>query len=241
MAPGVVGIEGSTHGHDVIPVKAAIQYLNSRGYPEAKTADILNNIKPQANPYLYIGSSRDLGATRVIFGESVNLVLDGLSKEEAAKKVMVIDSMFVLISILFLLTVLIGDLEGSTGLKVIHQKHPEVFIPSGIMERGNFSAAAGFGFDKDKYGVFSTFGAFLEMIISELTMARLNFCNILCHFSHSGVDEVRLFVSRVCIPNSFNHVRWRITLVTSVSTTSSPTTDWRTRSHGSTGQQTLPR
>ena len=82
-------------------------------------------------------------------------------------------------------------MEGSTGLKVIHQKHPEVFIPSGIMERGNFSAAAGFGFDKDKFGVFSTFGAFLEMIISELTMARLNFCNVLCHFSHSGVDEVR--------------------------------------------------
>ena len=58
------------------------------------------------------------------------------------------------------------------------------------MERGNFSAAAGFGFDKDKFGVFSTFGAFLEMVISEITMARLNFCNLLCHFSHSGVDEM---------------------------------------------------
>ncbi|KAJ3480560.1 hypothetical protein NLI96_g8261 [Meripilus lineatus] len=174
MAPGVTDIEGSPHGHDVIPVKAAIKYLNSRGYPESKTADILNNIKPQANPYLYIGSTKELGATRVVFGESVNLVLDNLSKEEAANKVMVIDS----------------DLEGSTGLKVIHQKHPEVFIPSGIMERGNFSAAAGFGFDKNKFGVFSTFGAFLEMVISELTMARLNFCNVLCHFSHSGVDEM---------------------------------------------------
>ena len=79
-----------------------------------------------------------------------------------------------------------GDLEGSTGLKVIHPKHPEVFVPSGIMERGNFSAAAGFGFDAEKFGVFSTFSAFLEMVISEITMARLNFCNILCHFSHSG-------------------------------------------------------
>ena len=67
-----------------------------------------------------------------------------------------------------------------------------MFIPSGIMERGNFSAAAGFGFDADKFGVFSTFSAFLEMIISELTMARLNNCNVLCHFSHSGVDEVRI-------------------------------------------------
>ena len=79
-----------------------------------------------------------------------------------------------------------GDLEGSTGLKVIHQKHPEVFIPSGVMERGNFSTAAGFGFAPDKFGVFSTFSAFLEMVISEITMARLNHCNVLSHFSHAG-------------------------------------------------------
>jgi transketolase C-terminal domain/subunit len=51
-----------------------------------------------------------------------------------------------------LISVITGDLEGSTGLKVIHQKHPEVFVPSGIMERGNLSAAAGFGFDKNKFG-----------------------------------------------------------------------------------------
>ncbi|KAF9223308.1 thiamine diphosphate-binding protein [Gyrodon lividus] len=174
MAPGVADIEGSTHGHDVIPVKAAIKYLTARGYPESIASDILLNIKPAAVPYLYIGSTKETGANRAIFGEAVNLVLDKLSKEEAAKKVMVIDS----------------DLEGSTGLKVIHQKHPEVFVPSGIMERGNFSAAAGFGFDADKFGVFSTFSAFLEMVISEITMARLNNCNVLCHFSHSGVDEM---------------------------------------------------
>jgi len=73
------------------------------------------------------------------------------------------------------------------------------------MERGNFSAAAGFGaFKADRYGVFrsvhppssrrvlmsSTFSAFSEMILSELTMARLNFANVLTHFSHSGVDEM---------------------------------------------------
>ncbi|KAF8135185.1 thiamine diphosphate-binding protein [Boletus edulis] len=165
MAPGIADIEGSTHGHDVIPVKSATKYLISRGYPD---------IKPAALSYSYIGSTKETAANRAIFGEAVNLVLDKLSKEEAAKKVMVIDS----------------DLEGSTGLKVIHQKHPEVFIPSGIMERGNFSAAAGFGFDADKFGVFSTFSAFLEMVISEITMARLNNCNVLCHFSHSGVDEM---------------------------------------------------
>ncbi|KAG1737144.1 thiamine diphosphate-binding protein [Suillus paluster] len=174
MAPGVADIEGSTHGHDVIPVKSAIKYLTARGYPASVSEGILNNIKPSAVPYLYIGSTKEVGANRVIFGEAVNLVLDTLSKEEAAKKVMVIDS----------------DLEGSTGLKVIHQKHPEVFVPSGIMERGNFSTAAGFGFDANKFGVFSTFSAFLEMVISEVTMARLNNCNVLSHFSHSGVDEM---------------------------------------------------
>ncbi|KAA1467123.1 thiamine diphosphate-binding protein [Dentipellis sp. KUC8613] len=174
MAPGIKDIEGSPHGHDVIPVKAALNYFNARGYAAGPIEEILLNIKPTSVPYLYVGSTRENGANRVVFGEAVNLVLDGLSKEEAAKKVMVIDS----------------DLEGSTGLKVIHGKHPEVFIPSGIMERGNFSAAAGFGFDADKFGVFSTFSAFLEMVISEITMARLNNCNVLCHFSHSGVDEM---------------------------------------------------
>ncbi|SJK99681.1 uncharacterized protein ARMOST_02992 [Armillaria ostoyae] len=172
MAPGIADIEGSTHGHDVIPVKSAIKYLESRGY--STFGDILLNIKGVPQPFSYIGSTKETGANRAIFGDAVNLVLDGLSKEEAAKKVMVIDS----------------DLEGSTGLKVIHQKHPEVFVPSGIMERGNFSAAAGFGFEHDKFGVFSTFSAFLEMLVSEITMARLNHCNVLCHFSHSGVDEM---------------------------------------------------
>ena len=32
------------------------------------------------------------------------------------------------------------------------------------MERGNFSAAAGFGFAHDKFGVLSTFSPFLEMV-----------------------------------------------------------------------------
>ncbi len=151
-----------------------MQYFEERGYPPNMAGDILNNIKPGGEPYLYQGVSQKYVANRVEFGEAVCRVLDKSSKEENAKRVMVIDS----------------DLEGSTCLKVIHTKHPEVFVPSGIMERGNFSAAAGFGFEADKFGVFSTFSAFLEMVVSEITMARLNNCNVLCHFSHSGVDEV---------------------------------------------------
>jgi hypothetical protein len=89
MAPGVADIEGSTHGHDVIPVKSALKYLESRGYPDF--SDILN-VKGASQPYLHIGSTKEVGANRVVFGEAVNLVLDKLTKEEAAKKVMVIDS-----------------------------------------------------------------------------------------------------------------------------------------------------
>ena len=38
--------------------------------------------------------------------------------------------------------------------------------------------------------MFSTFAAFLEMCLSEITMARLNKCNVFSHFSHSGVDDM---------------------------------------------------
>jgi len=83
-----------------------------------------------------------------------------------------------------------NDLEGSCGTHHIRKKHPEVFVQAGIMERGNFSAAAGFGSSKGKQGIFATFSAFLEMCVSEITMSRLNFSNVLAHFSHSGVDDM---------------------------------------------------
>ncbi|OQD97731.1 hypothetical protein PENSOL_c011G01137 [Penicillium solitum] len=175
MAPGIVEIEGETHAHDVIPVEIARKYLTKRGYSKEQLA-FYDDIKPGSNPHTYKGSSKDKGGNRTIFGDAVNDILDKLSKEEAKRRVMVIDS----------------DLAGSTGLKAIGAKHPESFVASGVMERGNFSAAAGFGFGSngERQGVFSTFSAFLEMCISEITMARLNDCTVLSHFSHSGVDEM---------------------------------------------------
>lgn len=97
MAPGVPEIEGSIHGHDVIPVKAALAYFKHRGYsPDAYATieNILVNIKPSSVPYLYVGSTRELNANRVVFGEGVSDVLDGMPREEAARKVMVIDSSY---------------------------------------------------------------------------------------------------------------------------------------------------
>jgi len=36
----------------------------------------------------------------------------------------------------------------------------------------------------------SAISAFLEMVVSEITMARLNNSNVLSHFSHSGIDDM---------------------------------------------------
>lgn len=91
---GVPDIEGSSHGHDVIPVKSALKYFEKRGWQPNVAGDILNNIKPNSFKYEYLGSSKEVAANRAVFGEAVNAVLDTMSKEEAAKKVLVIDSKF---------------------------------------------------------------------------------------------------------------------------------------------------
>ena len=172
MCPGIEGIEGSTHGHDVIAVDKAIAYLEKHG--QGAAADFLKNIKKPSNDYQFLGVSDKLGSNRNVFGEAVVSVLGEMSDAERKEKVIFIDS----------------DLEGSCGFKQIHDAYPEVFIPSGIMERGNLSAAAGFGMEEGKQGVFATFSAFLEMCVSEITMARLNKSNLLCHFSHAGIDDM---------------------------------------------------
>ena len=172
MSVGIEGIEGSTHGHDVIPVKAAIAYLEKRGLTGA--VDYLKAIEQPKNPYQFVGSGSKWDSNRNVFGDAVVAMLGEMSEADRKANVLVIDS----------------DLEGSCGLKKIHDAHPEVFISSGIMERGNISAAAGFGMVAGKQGIFATFAAFLEMCISEITMARLNYSNLLCHFSHSGIDDM---------------------------------------------------
>jgi transketolase len=172
MCPGIVGLEGSTHGHDVVSVKVALEYLESHGQQAA--ADHLKDIKAPKNDAVFLGSSDKWDANRNVFGDAAVAILSRMSEAERKEKVRVVDS----------------DLEGSCGLKKIHDAYPDVFISSGIMERGNFSAAAGFGMEKGKQGIFGTFSAFLEMCISEITMARLNNSNVLSHFSHSGIDDM---------------------------------------------------
>lgn len=172
MAVGIEGIEGSTHGHDVIPVDAAIKYLESRGNSAAVA--ILKSIEKNKNPYTFLGSTEKVGSNRNVFGEAVVEVLGTMSETERKEKVLVVDN----------------DLEGSCGLSQIRKAYPEIFVSGGIQERGNLSAAAGFGMVDGKQGIYATFSAFLEMSISEISMARLNYSNLLCHFSHAGIDDM---------------------------------------------------
>jgi transketolase len=172
MAPGIEGVEGSPEAHEAVKVDVAIRYLEKRGGNGA-AIEMLKAAKPDKSPLKYRGSS-GAGKNRDDFGKIINSLLDGMSIEQRLASVRVFDN----------------DLEGSCGLRHIREKHPEIYIRGGIMERGNFSAAAGFGSSAGKQGIFGTFSAFLEMCISEITMARLNFSNVLAHFSHSGVDDM---------------------------------------------------
>ncbi len=172
MAPGIRGAEGSPHAHEVLKVDLAVEYLRSRGGYDA-AIEMLQTAKPEKNPLTFRGSS-GTGKNRDDFGKLVNEILGGMSAAERLDVVRVFDN----------------DLEGSCGLHHIRKRYPEVFVRGGIMERGNFSAAAGFGSTPGRQGIFGTFSAFLEMCISEITMARLNFSNVLAHFSHSGVDDM---------------------------------------------------
>ncbi|MEM9164363.1 MAG: transketolase C-terminal domain-containing protein, partial [Cyanobacteria bacterium P01_F01_bin.4] len=172
MCPGIEGLEGSNPGHDVISVDLALKYLEQRGHSAA--VDFLKGIEKPKQGYTFMGSSDKVGSNRNVFGEAMVEVLGGMDEDTRKQSVLVLDS----------------DLEGSCGLAQIRKAHPEVFIPGGIMERSNLSAAAGFGMAEGKQGVMATFSAFLEMCISEITMARLNKSNLLCHFSHAGIDDM---------------------------------------------------
>lgn len=172
MCVGIEGLEGSNHGHDVISVDAALKYLEARGHSDAVAN--LKSIAKTSQDYTFLGASEKYDSNRNVFGDAVVEVLSSMSETDRKNNVLVIDS----------------DLEGSCGLHKIRAANPEVFISGGIQERGNLSAAAGFGMAKGKQGIFATFSAFLEMCISEITMARLNKSNLLCHFSHAGIDDM---------------------------------------------------
>jgi len=170
MGVGIKGIEGTPKGHDVIAVDLAIDYLKEKGQDAAAT--ILENATKESSSRTYLGSSSEKAKNRDNFGKIVCEILQDMPNRKS--EVLVVDS----------------DLEGSCGLHHIRKTFPEVYVHGGIMERNNFSVAAGFGANSGKQGIFGTFSAFLEMVVSEITMARLNNANLLAHFSHAGVDDM---------------------------------------------------
>ena len=172
MAVGLPGLEGTAKAHDVVSVEIARDFLTNRGHEEAVA--YLDLLGKSPNPHVYLGVGERKDSNRNLFGHAVVEILGNMDEATRKATVLCVDS----------------DLEGSCGLVHIRKAFPEIYVSSGIMERGNFAAAAGFGMEAGKQGIFGTFSAFLEMCVSEITMARLNRCNVLCHFSHGGVDDM---------------------------------------------------
>ena len=135
MAIGVPGIEGLPKGHDVIPVALAVDYLQARGYDDA--VKMLNETKAKKSAVEYKGSTKETGKNRDDFGKIICEALAGMADPKS--KVLVVDS----------------DLEGSCGLHHIRKAFPEVYVHGGIMERNNFSVAAGFGFSRRENVLYS--------------------------------------------------------------------------------------
>ena len=173
MGPGIPDLEGTSNLHDVIPFDTGVKYLTERGHSEAvKILEEIAAAKGGMAAMEFKGSG-EKGACRKQFGASVANILREMSEADR-KKVHAFDS----------------DLEGSVGLTAIRQEFPSCFTSAGVQERGNYLAAAGFGSKKGNLGIFATFSAFMEMVISEITMSRLNEANVLAHFSHAGVDNM---------------------------------------------------
>lgn len=171
MAPGVAGLEGTAQGHDAIPVPVALEYLQSK--KQFAAVAMIESAQKVGSPRTFQGSSQEFKKNRSIFGDVLCDIFEALSPEDR-KKNLVISS----------------DLGGSCGLNTVGKRFPDLYRMGGVMERNSFATAAGFGSREGYQGVTGTFSAFSEMVISEISMARLNDANVIAHFSHAGIDEI---------------------------------------------------
>jgi transketolase C-terminal domain/subunit len=169
ICPGIEAVEGTVHGHDALATRYAVPHLRARGQQAAAT--LLEAAPRHPVPHTTRGPTQK---ARHVFDQTVVEILGRLDAEERRARVICVDS----------------DLGESCGLFRIGRAYPEIYVTGGIMERANFSTAAGFGTSPGKQGIFGTYSVFLEMCISEITMARLNRANVLCNLSHAGVDEL---------------------------------------------------
>ena len=123
MAAGLAGAEGSNHAHDALKKDVAVAHLRSRGRVAA--AEYLEQATAVSTKQELKGS-RGSTASRTLFGKILCEMLEPMSAEERRAAIRVFDN----------------DLEGSCGLGEIRKAYPDIFVRAGIMERGNFSAAA---------------------------------------------------------------------------------------------------
>lgn len=171
MAPGIEGVEGTIQGHDALDPELAMRWLEARGHADA--ARMLAEARPATRIYSF-APELPSKKTRREFEATVVRLLGDMTAAERTARVLCIDS----------------DLGESCGLGLIAETYSEVFRMGGIMERANFSAAAGFGHAPGRQGIFGTYAAFLDMCLSEIFMARMNRANVLCNLSHAGVDDL---------------------------------------------------
>jgi len=175
MAPGLGIVEGTNKAHDVVATQVAIDYLEKKG--QDKAVRFLKAIKKSKTVNVHLGSSEEKGKPRDHFGKVVSKIISEMDNPN--EKVVVVNS----------------DLGGSCGLHHLEKDFGRladggIFVPAGISESNNFSLAAGFGSQAGVQGIFGTFSAFSEMVISEIRMAELNQSNVLAHFSHTGVADM---------------------------------------------------
>jgi transketolase N-terminal domain/subunit len=96
MAPGIEGLEGNCHAHDVIAVDKAMTYLESRNL--TASMEMIKGVKKTKDPQEYIGSG-PVASLRQTVADAICTQLAKMTPEDRKAKCCAIDS----------------DLEGSTG------------------------------------------------------------------------------------------------------------------------------
>lgn len=182
MAPGLDKLEGSLGIHDAISKKDAITYLENRDYNQAveylkgvdKNIHRIKKIETtQMKNKMGLRLSGEPTYSRKVFGRFITKYVDDLPIEEK-KNFLLVDN----------------DLIFSSGGEIFADKYPEYTVRGGPEERGNWLLSCGFGSMPGHHAFYTTFSAFLEMIISEITMGNFIDSNVMAFFSHAGVDGI---------------------------------------------------
>ncbi len=173
MAPGIDGAEGSPHAHEVLKPETAIGYLEKRGGYEQAIA-MLKAAKPDKSPLTFQRLVRRRQEPRRLRQDHQR---DPRRHErQPARRERARSST----------TTSRVPAGCTTSARSIRRCSFAAASWSAATSRPRPASARSAG----RQGIFATFSAFLEMCVSEITMARLNFSNVLAHFSHSGVDDM---------------------------------------------------